>query len=309
MMLFMDNYKNILIIKLGALGDWINLPGWYTAVRERWHNACITLMTGSSFLKLAKASPFFDRYIVDNRTWRPWDWFRIIKIIANGHYDLIIDMQRQPRTKKRYYSLSRFITRGPFVWGTIASRKIDLRITPKKLPFTWGKEEDRELQIQTYPADLSFCTANPDVIKLLPQKYVLLIPGCSPNHPYKRWPAESYQQLALKLAKKKIHAVVIGTNAERSEIEQICADNPYAINFCNKTGLLDIPEIATKSMAVVGNDTGPQHMAELSSVPAISLFCDITKSACVKRDNVTNLVGKNIQDISVEQVLKQLQSL
>ena len=68
-------------------------------------------------------------------------------------------------------------------------------------------------------ASLSFCKADPKVLVQLPSKYVLLIPGCSPAHPYKRWPAEFYRQLALKLGKEKIYSVVLGTNAEKQEID------------------------------------------------------------------------------------------
>ena len=306
----MTNYKNILIIKLGALGDWIHMTGWFRTIRTQWPDARITLMTGSSFLKLAKASPFFNDYIVDNRTWRPWDYFHITtSVLANGGYDLIIDMQKQTRTKKRYYSLARFITKAPFVWASTEQKGLKLRITPAKTRFTWGTEAHDFLPMNIQKQDLSFCKANPEIMKLLPKQYVLFVPGCSPTHPYKRWPSSFYHELGLKLAKAQIHTVVLGTNAERLEIEQICQDNPLALNFCNKTSLLDIPEISGKALAVVGNDTGPQHMAELSTTPALTLFCDITKNSSVKRDNVTNLIAQNIQDISVEQVYETLQSL
>ena len=306
----MTDYQNILIIKLGALGDWIHMTGWFRTVREQWPKAHITLMTGSSFLKLAKTSPFFDDYIVDNRTWRPWDYLHITtSVLANGGYDLIIDMQKQTRTKKRYYSLARFFTKGPFIWASIEQKGLNLRITPVKKRFTWGTETNDFLPLHIQRQDLSFCKANPEIIKSLPKQYVLFVPGCSPTHPYKRWPATFYHELGLKLAKTQIHTVVLGTNAERFEIEQICQGNPMALNFCNKTSLLDIPEISGKALAVVGNDTGPQHMAELGTTPAITLFCDITKNSSVKRDNVTNLIAQNIQDISVEKVYETLQSL
>ena len=305
----MTDYKNILIIKLGALGDWIHMTGWYATIRKQWPNAKITLMTNSAFLKLAKASPYFDDYIIDNRTWRPWDWLRIIKKLTTENYDLIIDMQRQTRTRKRYYSLARLFTKGPFVWSSAEPKGLNIRITPAKKRFTWGKENTDFLSLHICTPCLSFCKADPKIIKLLPQKYVLLIPGCSPEHPYKRWPAASYRNLAQKLADKKIYSVVLGTKAEQQEIDEICQDNPMALNFCNKTSLLDIPTIAEKSLAIVGNDTGPQHMSEWGTVPAITLFCDITKDACVKRENVTNLIAKNIQDIPVETVWNKLQSL
>ena len=158
-------------------------------------------------------------------------------------------------------------------------------------------------------ADLSFCKADPKVLATLPKKYVLLIPGCSPTHPYKRWPAESYHLLAKRLAEQNIFSVVLGTNAEKNEIEIICSGNDKALNFCNKSKLLDIPKIAANSLAIIGNDTGPQHMAELGMVPAITLFCEKTRRSAVIRSNVVNLIQPEIADISVETVYNTLQSL
>ena len=58
----MQEYTNILVIKLGALGDFIHMTGWYAAIRHRWPKAKLTLMTGTPFLKLAQKSGYFDDY-------------------------------------------------------------------------------------------------------------------------------------------------------------------------------------------------------------------------------------------------------
>ena len=305
----MNKYKKILVIKLGALGDFIQMTGYFTAIRHRWPKAHITLMTGRAFFKLAKQSGCFDDYIEDNRTWNPLDYVRIVRNLASNHYDLIIDLQMQARTKKRYYALARLWTRDPYRWAFLQNGPFSVKYTHKKWPLFWGKTEEDILPLNPEPSSLSFCHANPDVLAKLPSKYVLMIPGCSPAHPYKRWPAASYRALALQLAEQGIYSVVLGTNAEKTEIDLICQDNSKVINFCNQSALSDIPEIAAKALAVVGNDTGPQHMAELVDTPAITLFCDITKNSAIQRANVTNLIKSEISDITVKEVFDTLQSL
>ena len=306
----MTKYKRILIIKLGALGDFIQLTGFYSAIRKQYPNAHITLLTTKPFVKLAKASPYFNDILVDNRSRNPLDWYHVIKkVLLDGDYDLIYDLQNQKRTRSRYYNLTRFFTNKPLTWALYNKGNFLARYTPAKHRFTMGHQEKLIIPFKAEMATLDFCKADPKVLALLPKKYVLLIPGCSPDHPYKRWPAKSYKELAHALAQQNIHTVVIGTNAEKPEIDLICDQNSYAINFCNKSALFDIPEIANKSMAVVGNDTGPQHMAELGTIPVITLFCDITKTSAVKRPNVTNIIEKNIADISVKRVLDTLYSL
>ena len=305
----MQEYKNILVIKLGALGDFIQLTGFYSAIRHRWPQAHITLMTNKAFFKLAQQSGYFDDYIEDNRSWSPFDYIRIIYQVLTRKFDMIFDLQMQARTKKRYYSLIRTLTKHPFTWVYPKGACLNVRYISKKIPFLWGKDSFETTEFVPEQASLSFCKASPEVLALLPPKYVLLIPGCSPAHPYKRWPAQNYRALALRLAEQDIPSVVLGTNAEKTEIDLICQDNPKAINFCNKSALWDIPEIAQKSLVVIGNDTGPQHMAELTDVPVITLFASVTQNSATDRPNVVNLVGKEIADITVEKVLETLQSL
>ncbi len=308
-MFSMTEYTKILVIKLGALGDFIQMTGYYAAIRHRWPKAHITLMTGKSFFKIAQQSGYFDDYIEDNRTWNPWDNIRIIHSLVSNGYDLIIDLQGQKRTRERYYTWTRLLSRRGFSWGDPKRGQLWVRHIFPKCPLTWGKEVLDSFHFVPELPSLSFCQADPALLAQLPKQYVLMIPGCSPTHLYKRWPAESYRALALKVAEQNICSVVVGTNAEKKEIDLICQDNPKAINFCNQSSLMDIPEMAAHALVVVGNDTGPQHMAELGTTPAITLFCDITKGSAIRRGNVTNLVKKNIEDISVEEVLHALQSL
>ena len=247
----MTDYKNILVIKLGALGDFIQMTGWYTAIRHRWPKAHITLLTNRSFFKLAEQSKCFDKLLEDNRTWNPMDYVRIIWRLITEHYDLIIDLQMQARTQKRYYSLARFFSRRAFVWASPKAGHFLVHYTPTKLPFWWGKKQTQKIDFTPENADLSFCKADKKVLAKLPKKYVLLIPGCSPTHPYKRWPASSYRELAKRLEKEGIAIVVLGTNAEKEEIDTICQNNKKAINFCNKSKLWDIPEIASNALPLL----------------------------------------------------------
>ncbi len=307
----MTEYKRILVIKLGALGDFIGLTGHYAALRHTYPNAHIALLTMTPFVKLAKASGYFDEVIQDNRSRSPLEWIRITqKVLARGNWDLIIDWQAQSRTRSRYYTLARLGTNQPFCWGTFGKNgQMPIKYTPAKWRFAWGKTELKSIPFTPEKATLSFCKANKEVLAKLPKKYVLLVPGCSPEHPEKRWPAENYRALALRLAVRGIASVVIGTKAEQAEIELICKDNKMAVDLCGQSALLDIPEIAAKALAVVGNDTGPEHMAEMMDRPTITLFPKLTERSAVHRENITNIVAPKIEDISVDEVESKLQFL
>ena len=134
-----------------------------------------------------------------------------------------------------------------------------------------------------------------------------MIPGCSPGNPHKRWPAYRFAELARRLAEQGIHSVIIGTKAESAEIEEIAASTPLAHNMMGKTSILDIPDLAVRSLATVGNDTGPSHMTALSGTPMIALYAARTKPCSIHGKQVTNMVSPGTIDmITVDDVWEKL---
>ena len=302
--------EKILVIKLGALGDFIFATGAMQAIREHFPQAHITLLTGPAYVSLAQMSGYFDAIEIDTRTHNPKDWWHVCKkILADNKWDYIFDLQNSARTKKKYYALTRLLTKYPINWGLRYGDGFQIKESPEKPLFFWGKTTESFLKMSFKPASLAFCYNKSECIKKLPEKYVLMIPGCSANNAYKRWPATFYGQVAKALAEKGIRSVIMGTNAEKEDIDTVCSATNMAINFCNQNKIVDIPDIAHHALAVIGNDTGPMHMAELTDIPCIALFCEKTQHACQKRSNITNFVGKKIEDISPKSVIDKLFSV
>ena len=299
----------ILIIKLGALGDFILQTGQMRAICKAYPDAHVTLMTNKSLIKIANQMGIFHDYVVDNRTWRPNDWIRIIKTLAFGKYDVIFDIQKQRRTRQKYYFFARLLAPKHFCWAFSIPTGYHAIKVHKFFSGFWGKAEEADFPLQRIKSSLDFCHGPNENFHLLPNKFVLMIPGCSPSHPYKRWPVKSYANLAVKLAEHDISSVILGTTCEKDEIDAICSATPRAVNFCNKTTLLDIPDLARRALVIVGNDTGPTHMAELTDQPTISLFSSKTKNSARCADNVYNFIQDDIADISVQTVFDQIQSI
>ena len=58
---------NILVIKLSALGDFIQALGPMAAIRKHHKNAKITLLTTQGFKRFAQECGYFDDIIIDQR--------------------------------------------------------------------------------------------------------------------------------------------------------------------------------------------------------------------------------------------------
>lgn len=275
--------KKILVIKLGALGDFIHATGVMKAIKNNHPNTQIDILTSSPYAEMSKQSGFFDNVYIDNRPsyWNLCALYKTTKkTIADGQYSKIYDLQESKRTLRRYRPLANLFSGKYLNWITFAQEK------------KFKQEE----------SDLSFLRGPGKNFDLLPEKFILLIPGCSARNAHKRWSPKNYSKIAQKAAELGIYSVALGTLAEKAELDEIGNASPFVINFCNKSALLDIPQIVSKSLAVIGNDTGPTQMASLCNKFTIGLFAQKHQQAKLKGNNVANFVGNDVNDISVEDV-------
>lgn len=273
---------NILVIRHSALGDIVLATGVLREIRERHPTARITFLTRRAFVDFGKSMGFFDEVLIDNRERYLGFWKVGYRLIACGGYDIVYDIQHKIRTEAYHWIY--------------------------RLCHPWRCEWYRRFP-SIYPPDLSFCHGTHEHFDLLPERYVLLIPGCSPGHPHKMWPVESYRELSRRCGERGLKSVVLGTKAEAAVIAEIVRDNPNAVDFMGKASLADIPDLARGAVFVVGNDTGPSHMARIAGAKTITLFCRITEKSAREAPNAVNIIREHISDISVGDVLAAAENL
>lgn len=300
--------KRILIIKLGALGDFVMLVGTMRRLKERYPDAEFTLQTHRSLVAIGQQMGMFSDFIIDNRApyWNLRAQYNVLKQMWGKKFDLVINLQPNHCTNSYYYSMVRWFASSPFAWTSIFDKTI--KHINKKRAFCWGKQREEEGRlVEIVQTDLGFLHGENKHFHELPERFVTLIPGCSPKNAHKRWPAYRFVELARRLAEHNIHSVVLGTKSELAEIEEIVHATPFACNMCGKTSLLDIPDLARRSLAAVGNDTGPSHMTALSGQPMIALFATRTKPCSIRGKQVTNIISSGTIDlITVDDVWDKL---
>lgn len=304
--------ENILVIKHGALGDFVMQSGCMRTICARHPGAHIAIITEGFLKGLADAMGFFDEVIVDSRGYNPSTWWRVIvKEIGGRKWDAIYDLQSSNRTLCRYYPLALTATRHAMKWGHLVKGGLVWRTSSRKIPFfPWGYKNVFET-IGWEPNDLSNCHGERQHFDLLPERYALLIPGCSAGNTQKRWPPERFRELTRFLAGKGLKSVVMGTKAEAKEIGVICENNENAIDFMGKSSIADIPELARGAVLVAGNDTGPAHIAHIAGAKTVMLFTDYDygRAAPKGKANVIALHGAKIADIPVAAVVDSLEEL
>ncbi len=92
--------RRILVIKLGALGDFVQAMGPAAAIRAHHRDAEITLLTTAPYAALARAAPYFDRVWVDERPGlaRPLALLRLRRRLREGGFGRVYDLQTSDRS-------------------------------------------------------------------------------------------------------------------------------------------------------------------------------------------------------------------
>jgi len=281
--------KEVLIIKLSALGDFVLSLGAMKAVRETHPSARITLLTTPFFEEFGKICPYVDRVETDGRPEGMKATAALIQRIRKADYDIIYDFQTSGRTKNYFTALSRS-GKTPLWSGhhekaaffhdnAERGRMHSIDRLAEQLEVAGVPPEGRWLGTSAPFPDLSWVRHKlGDTPRLQPayfsleQPYMLLIPGASAHREAKRWPEENYAELASRVADAGIQPVIIGGKAEGPLAHEIVRREPRAKSLVTRTDLFQIVTLAEKALFVVGNDTGPMHMATLAGAPGIALF-------------------------------------
>lgn len=300
--------NNILVIKLGALGDFLYAAGPMKAIRDHHKNDRLILLTRKPYADLARKTGFFDEIIIDPKPkLNPLTWLKFKKILNDKNFTRVYDLQNNDRTSA-YFKL--FSPRPE--WSGIAKDASHRNADPDREKFHsfLGHRNTLKLAgIDSVPLDnLEWLKTDHEKFQL-PRPYALIVPGSSAGHTEKRWPVSSYRLLSQKLIERNIHPVLIGS---QSEIE-LCGVIAQGLNVTDLTGRTDFSDIVTlakNAACAFGNDTGPMHMISMTGCKSI-LFYNTSESTIQKHgpqhENSRALESNDLSAITVEKVLTCLE--
>ncbi len=270
-------HGRILVIKHGALGDLIQAMDAFQALRRHHATAELVLMTSPAYAALAQAIPWFDRIWLDKRP-RLHEisaWWAIRKTFAAESFNRVYDLQCSSRTV-RYFQMLPRRQRPEWVGAApgCSHPNPDFSRSPSN-----RQKMAAQLAIAGVPApepaDLSWLSAPVGHLGL-PERFALLIPGCSPHLPHKRWPAQRYGLLAQRLAECGLAAVAVGTAVDRAAIDGVRAVAPGLVDLGGRTTLFELAAVARQAGVAVGNDTGATFLASAVGTPTLMLMSSHT---------------------------------
>jgi ADP-heptose:LPS heptosyltransferase len=306
-----EDRQRILVIKLGALGDFAQALGPFEAIRAH-HDALdptghahITLLTTPPFRQLGEDTGFFDEIWDDGRAKGFGALLSLVRRMSWARFTRVYDLQTSSRSSM-YFHLLWPRTQ----WSGIARGCSHPHANPRRdFMHTIDRQAEqlRDAGIATTPmpdvARLKAGRAAADILGT-DAPFGLLVPGAAPHRPAKRWPAANFGQIAKNWAAAGILPVVLGTAGETALAEEIRTIEPSALDLTGATGLGDIVTLALCARGAVGNDTGPMHLISLSGAPSVALFgSDSDPALCAPRGtSVSVLQAPEISAITPDAV-------
>jgi ADP-heptose:LPS heptosyltransferase len=307
--------KRILVIKLGALGDFCLAFGAFAAIRAAQEDAEIALLTTAPFAPLAARAPWFDRIAVDRRApwWELGEVWRLRRQLRG--FDFVYDLQTSAR------SASYFWLAGRPPWSGVARGASHPHANPARNRMHTLERQREQLAMagirEFPPPDLAWLAAGGGGEFDLPEPYALLVPGAAAHRPAKRWPAERFAALARHLAASGLAPVLIGAASERALGVAIRGAAPEAIDLIGRTELADLGPLAASAALAVGNDTGPMHLIAALGRPVLVLFSAASDPALTAPRSPLGSPGgapavvlalENLAELSLERVVAALPS-
>ncbi len=290
----MADVKRILIIKHGAFGDLIQGQGAIQDIRLNFPKAHLTLLTSPAFESLMRRCPHLDAVITDARKpyWHLHYLLQLAKKLGTQKFDAVIDLQNSSRTNfyRRYYlSKSHWIGRLPS--------------EPKPVSGLKGLQtlfEKNQIATQyLMQPDLNWLTddvAKPLANVAVEGDYCVLIPGASAAHPEKRWPY--YPQLAAQLTKAG-HSVIVILGPDEAALAQ-----DFTTPVLTGLSWFELAGLIQQATFVIGNDTGPCHLASGMRRPGLALFGPATSAARseLARGLFETLETNQLADLTADEV-------
>ena len=298
--------SNILIIKLGSLGDVVQISGALRDIREHHKNAKITILTTSKYLNLLRDCPYIDNCLEDERLPRYNIFYllRLKKIVNSLNFTKVYDLQNSNRTNfyKKFlfnikdWSSSKDIQENHYNNSVLKrfdeqlrKSNIETRYTLKP-DFSWAAERANNYKLNT------------------DKKYILFFPFCSKELVHKRWP---YFPELINLIKQNHPQYELVVAPGPDEIEEAKSFNiMIALNENLPLNFFELASLIKKSHLVIANDTGPAHMAAHLGARGFTLFGPHTtpEKVSIEREKFIALQTMDLKSLYADRVYALIKS-
>jgi predicted lipopolysaccharide heptosyltransferase III len=289
----------ILLVRLRLVGDVVFTTPAVHALRRRFPDARLDYLVETPAAPIVRHSPDLDRVIEVARPrglGRLWHDLGLARRLRQERYDLAIDFHGGPRAAW-------------LVRATGAPRRIGYDIPGRRVCYTtrvpWHPDlvPPRHSVLNQWdvltplgfdPPDPSTdpvrMTPGPEAVRQAEARLAragvagddgLIVMHVSASNPFRRWPRQSFAQVAAALAvenpRRRIMITAGPSEADAAdavayEAAGAAGAAAAAIVRCGEPPLEELQVIMSRAQLFIGGDSGPLHVAATTPVPIVALF-------------------------------------
>jgi len=299
----------IAIVKLSALGDIVHAMVALQFIKAHQPDAQIDWIVEQRFAELLNHQPDINQVLTVDIKALKSDKTGILREIkqlrryASNHYDLVIDAQGLLKSTITARLLGKNVAgfdadsareraaswlynvkiAAPYDANTIdrnttvLTKPLGIQISREEIlnkkPFLYFKDEDERINLYWHRN----------------RKNIVLVIGSTWES--RNYPMEKYLKIANALQQNCL--IVWGNEEERKKAEWMCDHSDY-VQIMPKLDLNSLKALIARADLVIGNDTGPTHMAWGLNRPSITIFGPTPVSRVYQTD-----INKTIKSASI----------
>jgi lipopolysaccharide heptosyltransferase I len=281
---------NILLVRLGALGDVVHAIPVAAALRRAFPSARIDWLVSARHRPILDLVPVIDRRLaLDGARSAGAAILVAMRELRRSRYDVAIDLQgllksavlaRSSRARRVLGFATTYLREKlarPFytdAYDPGCSDLYDPRETRHVVQINLGLLELLGLfpGVPEFPIERAESAIAADIARLAGGRYALLNPGA--HWPNKRWPPARLGRVAAALRQRHglLSVALWGGEGERQLAEDVVAHAEGAAIVSPQASIADLVELARGATLMVSGDTGPAHIAAAVGTPVVGIF-------------------------------------
>ena len=285
-----SSIRKILVIRLDRIGDMVITTPIFRALKEKWPDAQITVLTNPVNKNIVINNPFIDYILVYDRENKHKSLnSRLIffRSIRERKFDLVIDPYLDYELKTSF--ITRFVGNRFRLGFEFAGREIfyNIRYNPNVFPVSTEKKHmiDYDLDLLTY-IGIETQKRQPEIFLSTDEKenaYKLLeeagtnpeskIIGIHPGGHYEsqRWPIKRFAAISdYLITNYDVKVILFAGQAEKQLLSEF---KGYAVKtpiFLENLSLREFMSTLSHCSLLLCNNSGPLHIATALNIPTVS---------------------------------------
>lgn len=273
---------NILIVRLGALGDVVHAIPAAAALRAAFPDARLHWLVDAKHRAILDLVTVLDAVItVEART--IGGWIDAIRRLRQTRYDIALDFQGLMKSAVFARASGARRVAGFSIWHLREKTARPLYSETGEAP----EDEDEHVirknlhllrvldvaasRIEFPLAHAPSPAADAVARDLQGQRFAMINPGAA--WPNKRWPAPRFGEIAAYLREVRgLPSIVLWGPGEQALAAAVVAASNGAARVAPATEIADLVELSRRAAVVISGDTGPLHIAAAVATPAIALY-------------------------------------